>query len=465
MHRPSKRLFLASLPIALSALVACGAPPSASETLGVGSAELQNAQGAYVATAEVLSRGAFRSGNFLDTQNADGVAEALDEQVGIYAGEPDPTSRELWHAYTLSGVPAGAYNLRVIARKSVADGEAFHFNWDGGTGGNAARGVCRLTANTFVTCDVTVLAGGADVTVSLDDNSFQDTTTTTLYVDYVGLTPSTDFTAPSVSFSSPAAGASVSGVVTLKTTTTDDSGVITRVEYFVGSTLLSRTTTAPYSAVWNTSSYPGGTHTLTAKAYDPSGNVGTTTVDVIVVPDTQAPTGTLTAPANGATVSDWVTLTASASDDVGVSWVEFFSGGEGVCADYSAPFTCVWDSESVANGSHPLSIRIYDAAGNVGTHAITVNVSNTVPPPPTTAVATVSASGRSGVNITSNPTGITVASGQTRSATFNVGTSIRLAVGGGRSAIFSGACSSNGSKASSCTFTLNANASVSANIQ
>ena len=55
------------------------------------------------------------------------------------------------------------------------------------------------TPGRFVTCDVTVLAGGGDVTVSLDDNMFQDSTTTTLYVDYVGLTPSTDVTARSAS--------------------------------------------------------------------------------------------------------------------------------------------------------------------------------------------------------------------------------------------------------------------------
>jgi hypothetical protein len=40
-----------------------------------------------------------------------------------------------------------------------------------------------------------------------------------------------------------------------------------------------------------------------------------------------------------------------------------------------------------------------------------------------------------------------------------------LSVSGGRSAIWSGACSSGGNKRSSCTFTLNGAASVSANVQ
>jgi len=40
-----------------------------------------------------------------------------------------------------------------------------------------------------------------------------------------------------------------------------------------------------------------------------------------------------------------------------------------------------------------------------------------------------------------------------------------LTVSNGRSAIWSGACSSGGSKTTSCTFTINGAASVSANVQ
>jgi hypothetical protein len=40
-----------------------------------------------------------------------------------------------------------------------------------------------------------------------------------------------------------------------------------------------------------------------------------------------------------------------------------------------------------------------------------------------------------------------------------------LSVGGGRKAIWSGACSSGGSKTTSCTFTLNGASTVSGNVQ
>jgi hypothetical protein len=58
-----------------------------------------------------------------------------------------------------------------------------------------------------------------------------------------------------------------------------------------------------------------------------------------------------------------------------------------------------------------------------------------------------------------------VAVGSTGSATFNTGTSITLSVTNGRDAIWSGACSSGGSKAKTCRFTIQGNASVTANVQ
>ena len=91
----------------------------------------------------------------------------------------------------------------------------------------------------------------------------------------------------------------------------------------------------------------------------------------------------------------------------------------------------------------------------------------TVNPPGTTgsSTLTVTASGRSGERITSSPSGISVSVGSTGSASFATGTSVTLTVSNGREAVWSGACSSGGNRRRSCTFTLNGNASVSANVQ
>ena len=88
----------------------------------------------------------------------------------------------------------------------------------------------------------------------------------------------------------------------------------------------------------------------------------------------------------------------------------------------------------------------------------------TAAPPAQTATLTVSATGRSGERVTSTPAGINVSVGSSGSASFALGTSIRLAVTDGRDAVWSGACSSGGNKVKTCTFTLNGNSNVAANV-
>ena len=87
------------------------------------------------------------------------------------------------------------------------------------------------------------------------------------------------------------------------------------------------------------------------------------------------------------------------------------------------------------------------------------------PPPPQTFALTVTATGRSGERITSSPAGINVATGSSGSASFASSTSITLSVTNGRSAIWSGACSSGANKQTTCTFTITGTSSVTANVQ
>lgn len=93
--------------------------------------------------------------------------------------------------------------------------------------------------------------------------------------------------------------------------------------------------------------------------------------------DTTAPTTSITAPANGATVSGTTLVTASASDNVGVARVEFYVDGALRATDTSSPYEWSWDTTADAGGSHSLTSKAVDAAGNVGTSAaVSVNVSN-----------------------------------------------------------------------------------------
>ncbi|OJH38389.1 extracellular catalytic domain type 1 short-chain-length polyhydroxyalkanoate depolymerase [Cystobacter ferrugineus] len=92
--------------------------------------------------------------------------------------------------------------------------------------------------------------------------------------------------------------------------------------------------------------------------------------------DTVAPTVSLSAPANGATVSGTVTLSANASDNVGVTQVAFLVDGAVVGTDSTPPFTFAWNTATAATGPHSLAARASDAAGNTTTSSpITVTVS------------------------------------------------------------------------------------------
>jgi thermitase len=93
--------------------------------------------------------------------------------------------------------------------------------------------------------------------------------------------------------------------------------------------------------------------------------------------DTTAPTTSITSPANGATVSGTISVAASASDNVGVTKVEFYLNGALAATDTSSPYSWSWNTTTVANGSHTLSSKAYDAAGNIGTSSnVIVTVSN-----------------------------------------------------------------------------------------
>lgn len=93
--------------------------------------------------------------------------------------------------------------------------------------------------------------------------------------------------------------------------------------------------------------------------------------------DGSAPAATLTAPANGATVSGTTTLTADASDDVGVARVEFLLDGALLGSDTAAPYAYAWNSATAANGTHVLQARAVDLTDNTGTSAqVNVTVAN-----------------------------------------------------------------------------------------
>ena len=95
--------------------------------------------------------------------------------------------------------------------------------------------------------------------------------------------------------------------------------------------------------------------------------------------DTRPPTTSITSPSNGATVSGTITVTADASDNVGVTRVELYRDNVLIGTDTSSPYEFAWNTTTVANGGYGLQTRAYDAAANVGSSSVVnVTVSNVV---------------------------------------------------------------------------------------
>lgn len=92
--------------------------------------------------------------------------------------------------------------------------------------------------------------------------------------------------------------------------------------------------------------------------------------------DTTAPSVSLTAPAQNSTVSGTVNVTADASDNVGVSRVEFYDNSNLISSDNNAPYAASWNTAGATNGTHTLTAKAYDGADNSATNGYTVNVQN-----------------------------------------------------------------------------------------
>ncbi len=97
--------------------------------------------------------------------------------------------------------------------------------------------------------------------------------------------------------------------------------------------------------------------------------------------DTRAPTASISSPASGSTVSGTVPVSANASDNVGVSGMQFRLDGSNLGGeDTEAPYSASWDTTTVADGDHTLTAVARDEAGNTTTsEPISVTVDNTAP--------------------------------------------------------------------------------------
>jgi chitodextrinase len=197
-----------------------------------------------------------------------------------------------------------------------------------------------------------------------------------------------DTTPPSTPTNLVASHVTTSTVSLTWASSTDNVGVA-GYQVFRNGTQVGTTTSA--TAYTDSGLAASTTYSYAVAAYDAAGNISSisTSVNATTLPlsDTTPPTVSITFPANNATVSSTVIVTATASDNVGVTKVQFYLDGTAVAASTIPPYTWTWNTASSTNGTHTLTAAAYDAAGNVGTStAVTVTVNNPAPPKKVTFV-------------------------------------------------------------------------------
>ena len=180
-----------------------------------------------------------------------------------------------------------------------------------------------------------------------------------------------DTTAPVVAVSSPAGGSTVSGVVAISVSATDNVGVAGVQLRVDGANLGSELTAAPYRASWDTSGYADGAHTVTAVGRDAAGNTAALSVSVSVnnktATDVSAPTAAILLPSTGAKVKAHVGVRVSGSDNTAVTRLELWADGAPAGAEAFNPpvpaFTTEMRWDAPSRGLHTLQVKVYDAAG------------------------------------------------------------------------------------------------------
>lgn len=195
---------------------------------------------------------------------------------------------------------------------------------------------------------------------------------------------------PAVSLTAPAAGANVSGTVTLQASALASSGAsVSSVQFLLdGEPLGNPVTSTPDTFNWTVGSTSLGAHTLSARVTDSNGTIGTASpVPVNVVsggapPPPNTPTVSITNPLNNEAVSGTVPVAATVTSNIAIASVQFYLDGQPLGgAVTSSPYSISWNTTTATAGTHTLTAQATDVDGDVGTSgSITVTVQNPAPP-------------------------------------------------------------------------------------
>ncbi len=159
-----------------------------------------------------------------------------------------------------------------------------------------------------------------------------------------------------VSYSAP-------GRIKINASVIDIDSILKKVQFYSGTTLLHTEDIFPYGFLWV--DVPVGNYTLTAKAFDNSGNVViSNTINVSVVNENVPPVVSIVSPVDDTTYRGPATirLIANAKDpNDRISKVEFYSGTTLIRTEYYYPYTYTWTN--IQPGTYTITAKAYDDKG------------------------------------------------------------------------------------------------------
>jgi len=94
--------------------------------------------------------------------------------------------------------------------------------------------------------------------------------------------------------------------------------------------------------------------------------------------DTTPPTVSITSPANGQVITNTVNVQATAADDSGVTSVTLSIDQNAIGTVTAAPYSFSWDTTTVSDGVHVVTVTAADAAGNTASASLNVTIRNAV---------------------------------------------------------------------------------------
>lgn len=239
---------------------------------------------------------------------------------------------------------------------------------------------------------------------------------------YVTAVASNDTQAPTVAISSPVDGSTVSGSQMVTVNATDNTS-IANVEWYLDGALVESKSASPYTFTWPTTAASNGVHTLTAKAYDAVGNIGTSsglliTVANDVTPPTAPTSLTVTQPSLTQVQLEWT----AATDTSGVTGYRIYRNGVMIGTATTTTFV---DSSFTANATYTYTVSAFDAAGNESVQSmgtVITTAGDTTPPVVTVSAPIANATVSGTITLSANATDNAVVSGvQFKLDTANIG--------------------------------------------